>query len=536
MNTLPPKESSAKHIESFDGDQPEDNRISSHAPLEKPTKCMILFACYISISAMIYNFDLGYSGIVLLMQPFNAAFATCRPTQTADGATITKCTLTALEQGLTSLSILFIGLGATIGGFIGNYLGRRGTIQVGALVTAIGAAGMLGTKGNYTAYLACKSIQSVGLGHIIGAVPQYGVECISASRRGLLMALFNVGLGIGNASAAAVCLGTSHIHSDASWRIPIACQLPLSLLMGVGTLCFPESPRWLLTRDRHDEARKSFATFLQRDSNSPEVTRQLEVVQRYLRLEKQSGATTNWTEIFHGIDRRRTLTSTGILVGSAVVGSKFIQTYAAIFLAGVGFRNPYHITLVVAGCIAAGGICSPIILETLGRRYSLLSGYTLLGLAMMIIATIGSTTDHTKTAVQGSLTGFLCLWGFTYGGFIATSVPVTAPEMHAVGLRTYGHAFATTVYEIFSFAASFSTPYMLSTKYGNMGTNVGYFFLGLSIAVGTFCYFFVPETGKLTLEEVDDIFLSRTPAPKTSYSKNKATARARTYTLGDASA
>lgn len=420
----------------------------------------------------------GYSGIVLLMQPFNAAFGTCQASQAADGTEIMKCTLTALEQGLTSLSILFIGLGATIGGFVGNYLGRRGTIQVGSLVTAIGAAGMLGSKGNYTAYLACKCIQSVGLGNIIGAVPQYGVECISASRRGLLMALFNVGLGLGNACAAAVCLGTSTIHNDASWRIPIACQLPLSLLMGVGSLCFPESPRWLLTKDRHDEARKSFAKFLQKDPHSPEVAGQLDIVEKYLRLEKASGATTNWTEIFHGIDRRRTLTSTGILVGSAIVGIKFIQTYAAIFLAGLNFRNPYHITLVVAGCIAAGSICSPVILETLGRRHSMLSGYTVLGLAMLLIAVVGSTVDHTRPVVQGTLTAFLCLWGFTFGGFIATSVPVTAPEMHAVSLRMYGHAFATTIYEIFSFAASFSVPYMLSAKYGNMGTNVGYFFFG----------------------------------------------------------
>lgn len=363
---------------------------------------------------------------------------------------------------------------------MGNYLGRRGTIQVGSLVTAIGAAGMLGTKGNYTAYLACKSIQSVGLGHIIGAVPQYGVECISAERRGFLMALFNVGLGIGNASAAAVCLGTSYILTDASWRVPIACQLPLSVLMGVGTLFFPESPRWLLTKDRHDEARKSFARFLQKDANSPEVTSQLAVVERYLQLEKEAGSTTNWTEIFRGIDLRRTLTSTGILVGSAIAGSKFIQTYAAIFLAGVGISNPYHITLVVAGCIAAGGICSPLILETLGRRHSILSGYTTLGLAMLIIAVVGTAFEQTNPAVQSTLTAFLCLWGFTYGGFVATSVPVTAPEMHAVGLRTYGHAFATTIYEIFSFAAAFSVPYMISPSYGNMGTNVGYFFFGKS--------------------------------------------------------
>lgn len=69
---------------------------------------------------------LGYSGIVLLMQPFHAAYGICGPVQAPDGSMITKCTLTALQQSLTSLSILFIGLGAAIRGVVGNYLGRRG--------------------------------------------------------------------------------------------------------------------------------------------------------------------------------------------------------------------------------------------------------------------------------------------------------------------------------------------------------------------------------------------------------------------------
>jgi hypothetical protein len=50
--------------------------------------------------------------------------------------------------------------------------------------------------------------------------------------------------------------------------------------------------------------------------------------------------------------------------------------------------------------------------------------------------------------------------------------------MHAVRLRGYGQAFAIAVYEIFSFGSSFSTPYMINAKYGNMGMNVGYVFGG----------------------------------------------------------
>lgn len=59
MDNLQPKESSAKHVESLNGSEHENGPTLSRPASEKPTLLMVLFACYISVSAMIYNFDLG---------------------------------------------------------------------------------------------------------------------------------------------------------------------------------------------------------------------------------------------------------------------------------------------------------------------------------------------------------------------------------------------------------------------------------------------------------------------------------------------
>lgn len=57
-------------------------------------------------------------------------------------------------------------------------------------------------------------------------------------------------------------LGTSYIDSDASWRVPLALQLvPAAVLCSLLTLV-PESPRWLLLRDRHEEALESLRRYL----------------------------------------------------------------------------------------------------------------------------------------------------------------------------------------------------------------------------------------------------------------------------------
>ena len=459
------------------------------------TKLMVFFALYIGLAAWMYNFDLGknlipkftrlltspgYSGIVLLMPPYNKAFGECVSIPTPAGVHIEKCSLTALQQSLISVTLLFIALGGALAGIVGNYVGRRGTIQVGCVLVIIGAGGMLGTSGNFTAYMVCKCIQGVGLGHLMGSAPVYGVECTAANKRGMLMALFNYGLSMGNMVAAAVCLGTSHYRTNLSWQIPIICQIPLAFILGLGVMMFPESPRWLLVKGKEAAARKSFARFYAKDPQSSEISKQMQEVLYYIELEKATGSTTNWTEIFHGTDLRRTATAVLLVVGVGITGSKFISTYSAIFLGGVGISNPFVIVLVVAACAFAGAVPSPWIVEYGGRRFSVLVGYGCMALFMLIIAAVGSGVGAQTSTAKKVLVAFLCLWALIYGAFVGPSLATTAPEMHSVRLRTYGQACSTMFFEIFSFGASFYTPYMLSPKYGNMGLNVGYFYFGRS--------------------------------------------------------
>ena len=196
-----------------------------------------------------------------MMKPFLADFGTCVTKHSAAGKATTMCTLTAVQQSLVSLTFLFVALGGALSGLTGTYFGRRGSIQIGCVFVAAGAGGMLGTSGNYAAYIACKCLGGIGLGLFISTAPAYGVECTTASKRGMLTSLFNLGLGVGNAVAAAVCLSTSKYTSSLAWKTPIICQIPMSLLLGVGVMMFPESPRWLLVKGREEAARKSFARF-----------------------------------------------------------------------------------------------------------------------------------------------------------------------------------------------------------------------------------------------------------------------------------
>ncbi|KAJ5381026.1 mfs monosaccharide transporter protein [Penicillium cataractarum] len=504
---------------------------------QKTTKTMVILSVWMSFAAWIANFDNGYGGTVLIMPSFKKAFGHCHvATDPTTGVMIEECSLSALQQSLIGVGSLFMAVGGAFAGVTGTYIGRKGTIQFACALCIIGAAGMLGTAGNFLNYMVCKCISSVGIGQLMASSIIYGSECTAANKRGLLLGLYNVGLGLGNVTAYAVCAGSATLapNTNWQWKTPIVCQIPLALILGVGMVMFAESPRWLLIKGRDEAARKSFGIFHQMDPFSMQITAQIEDVKRHIEFENALNVNTSWTEIYCGNNLRRTTISAFILVGLAITGIQFVAPYAALFLSGVGIRNSYLINVIIGLCIFGGSCIGPFVLEYGGRRFSMLVGYTSMALCMLIFSSVSTSLGSTDPVAQKVVVVFLCLWAFIFGGFIGPSVWLASAEMHSVRLRTYGQANTTVFYQIFAFGATFWTPYMLNEGYGNMGPNVGYFYFGVTFIVGLLVFLFVPETARLTLEQIDDYFVSGRMAWRTSISKNKAIVCIEAFDLSEA--
>ncbi|KAJ5638134.1 hypothetical protein N7490_008013 [Penicillium lividum] len=500
---------------------------SSHTGTRNITTKMLLLTICVSGAAWIAEFDNGYTGIVLVMPAYQKAFGHCKQVPGPTGGTMEQCTLTTLRQSLISVSILFMAVGCALAGFFGSVLGRRATIQIACLFCIIGAAGMLGTSGNFLNYMVCKCINGVGIGQLLASSIVYGSECVAASKRGLLLGIYNIGLAMGNVTAAAVCTGSATLspNNDWQWKTPIICQIPLGICLALSMMLFPESPRWLLLKGKDEQARKSFAIFQNLDPDSDAIKDQVEDVQKYLDFERTLDASTSWTEIYRGVNLRRTAVSALILIGLAISGVQFVGPYAALFLNGLGIKSPYLINTIVGLCIFGGAFIGPLVLDYGGRRFAMLYGYAAMAACMLILSAISTALGQHSPVAQTVVVVFLCIWAFVFGGFIGPSVWLASAEMHSVRMRTYGQANTTFLYEIFSFGATFWTPYMLNVKYGNMGSDVGYFYFGVTVAVLILVFLFVPETSRLTLEQIDDCFLSGKRAWKTSTKRNIAISR-----------
>ncbi|KAL4863700.1 hypothetical protein BDV12DRAFT_201832 [Aspergillus spectabilis] len=103
--------------------------------------------------------------------------------------------------------------------------------------------------------------------------------------------------------------------------------------------------------------------------------------------------------------------------------------------------------------------------------------------SMLILSSVSTAHGLRSQAAKNVAVAFLCLWAFAFGGFISPSVWLASAEMHSLRLRSYNQANTTFLYEVFALRAQFLTPYVLNINYGSMGSNVGYFYLGIAVFV-----------------------------------------------------
>ena len=145
--------------------------------------------------------------------------------------------------------------GALMGGLTMDRFGRKMTIQIGALICLVGAI-LQAAAVNLAMILVGRILAGWAVGLMSMSVPVYQSECAHPKIRGLIVGMAQQMIGVGFIVSTWVGYG-SHYAGDNSqfqWRFPLAFQAVPCLILVVGMIWFPESPRHLMATDREDQA------------------------------------------------------------------------------------------------------------------------------------------------------------------------------------------------------------------------------------------------------------------------------------------
>ena len=297
--------------------------------------------------------------------------------------------LTSREIGLTgSAYVLGAVIGAIVFGRLTDRLGRRKlfTITVGLYMAATIATGF---SWNFWSFMLFRVLTGAGIGGEYGAVNSAIQELIPARRRGYTDLAVNGSFWLGAALGAAgslVVLDPAIVPQAWGWRL--AFVLGGALAAGVIYIrrFIPESPRWLMTHGRPQEA----------EAVVREIERQVEarralpaMAQPLPRLRLRIRDRTSWREIGLTLVRRhprRTALGLILMATQAFCYNAIFFTYALVLTKFYGVA-PAKVGWFVLP-FALGNVLGPLLLgrlfDSLGRKPMISATYAIAGALLCV--------------------------------------------------------------------------------------------------------------------------------------------------------
>lgn len=201
--------------------------------------------------------------------------------------------------GLTIAGISLGGLPSFIpASYVSDYMGRRFCVGIGSFLMLAASVIQCATSGVY-AFLGTRIMLGVGLGFSQTAAPPLTTEIAHPAHRGNVTNLFQATWYWGAIISAAVTLGTLFIGNSWSWRVPCLLQGLFPAIQLLGLFIVPESPRWLVSKGRHDEALNILAKYHANGQADDELVQyEFNEICQAIELEKAVAQTTGWAAFF----------------------------------------------------------------------------------------------------------------------------------------------------------------------------------------------------------------------------------------------
>lgn len=206
----------------------------------------------------------------------------------------------AARQG-TITGLLCVGslFGALIAGKIADTLGRKLSISVSSFFCMIGTVIEISSNTAWYQFAIGRLVNGFGIGSLSVLVPMYQAESSPALIRGVLIASYQLFITLGIWTAEMVDWGTSTKVDSSSWRIPNGISFAWAIILGVGILFLPESPRYAYAKGRVEEARNTLARL---GGLAPD-SREINILVNEIRVkhdEEAAAGKAKWHEIFTG--------------------------------------------------------------------------------------------------------------------------------------------------------------------------------------------------------------------------------------------
>ncbi len=327
-------------------------------------------------------------------------------------------------------------LGALFFGWLTDRLGRRKLFFITLTVYLI-ATGLTAFSWNLWSFALFRFLTGAGIGGEYAAINSTIQELIPARVRGWCDLVINGSFWIGAALGAAgsiVLLDPAVIDPEYGWRLAFLLGSMLSLVIFFMRLWIPESPRWLMTHGRADEAERVVAGIEARFTALPPA-------EDLPRVRLQMRTSTPLREVAHTLFKRyrqRSLVGLALMTSQAFFYNAIFFTYALILTDFYGVPS-HHVGWYILP-FALGNFLGPLLLgrlfDTLGRRPMIAFTYIMSG---VLLAATGYLFMHNLIDAQTQTICWMVI--FFFASAAASSAYLTVSETFPLEIRALAIAF-----------------------------------------------------------------------------------------------
>src|SRR5215470_2030612 len=431
---------------------------------------VVLLAGTTAISGFLFGFDTAViNGVLLLLR---RQFA-----------------LSNLQTEVAASSLL-LGclLGAAGSSMIGDRYGRKRSLIASAILFALSAFGAAAAN-TITVFSLARLVGGLAIGLASVLTPVYIAEISPSKNRGTLVSLNQLAIVIGILVAYLVSWQVARL-GESSWRWMLAVAAIPSLAFLVGLLAIPESPRWLLTRGRHDEGERILAKIF----GSASAREQVQAVERAAAAEEGS-----WREVFSPDMRKRLGVGMFLALFCQITGINTVLYYGSIIVSehfpGQSTSMALIANVIIGTVNLIFTIVAMIYLDRWGRRAILLMASGGMGVALTLLVLGLNVPGISPLVMLGTILLYVAFFALGMGPgpwLIISEIFPTKVRGRAASIAT-STLWSGTLLVTFTFLSLVKVLNLWGT-FAIYGT--------LSFVCFAYVWKMVPETKGRTLEQI----------------------------------
>lgn len=409
--------------------------------------------------------------------------------------------LTNLTEGMVTSGLLFgAAVGAITGGRLSDGWGRRKSIILMSVLFFIGALTCVFAP-DFGVMVVGRVILGLAVGAASTVVPVFLAELAPFEIRGSLAGRNEMMIVIGQLAAFIInaIIGNVWGEGNGVWRIMLAVEAVPAVALFIGMLRMPESPRWLVSKGRDEEALRVLSTLRTKERAEAELREIDEVTSEESKRTTLSIGAILRNKWFVRI----ILVGIGLGVAQQLTGINAVMYYGQSVLREAGFSASAALIVNIApGIIAViGALIALRMMDHFPRRRTFLIGYALTTICHLLIG-IGSVALPVGNPARPWVLLFLIVaFVGSMQTFLNVATWVTLSEIFPLKMRGFGIGVSVFCLWIANAFLGLYFPTIIAA-FGITGT-----FFGFAV-VNALALFFVwravPETRGRTLEKLEE--------------------------------